>query len=404
MSYPLEGTDRTPKKLPRRPAARREWTALFLGRLQVVANIPRLLEKLPMMDQEMLRTTTQSFIHMGEGAIQPLLGSLPDSPPKRWTSAMTALSALLPDEQVRTVLTDEALMRLSELEAASGYSVSLKQLGQSELAELALRRWREVRSFIIEGVWAVMTKLADEQVVDAIRRAAADEDEEIRSNAWEVLAEGMGERRLSQYLLTVLERGEERISVETDTDAYAILENACQGNDDWWREIAAAALVEEDVQVGSEQQIMSRLNKVIFLRQVPYFADLSLEELGLIANIAEEHICLDGENLLERGQPNPAMYVIVDGNIELTSISAAGWEGTIGVLGTGDVCGVTSALDSTASTVTAQSLLGDIKVLKLLGEDVSRLIRLYPEIGIGLLRASFARIRLLEEMMMRIDS
>ncbi|MGO4543381.1 Npt1/Npt2 family nucleotide transporter [Paenibacillus sp. 2TAB23] len=375
-----------------------------LGRLQVVTIIPMLLEKLPLMDQEMLRTATQSFIAMGNGAVRPLLDSLPDSPPKHWNSAMSALSMLLPDDQVRTVLTDEALKRLGELEAALGYSASLQRLGQSELAELALRRWREVRTFIIEGVWAVLTKLADEQVVDAIRRAAADEDEEIRSNAWEVLAEGMGERRLSQYLLTVLERGEEGIAVDSDSDAITQLENAKQGNDDWWREIAAAALVEEETQVGSEQQMMSRLNKVIFLRQVPYFADLSLEELGLIANIAEEHICLDGENLLERGEPNPAMYVIVDGNIELTSISAAGWEGTIGVLGTGDVCGVTSALDNTASTVTAQSLLGDVKVLKLLGENVSRLIRLYPEIGIGLLRASFARIRLLEEMMMRIDS
>ncbi|MEV5026045.1 Npt1/Npt2 family nucleotide transporter [Paenibacillus sp. LPE1-1-1.1] len=385
------------------PAARVAAIAC-LGKLQILTIIPRLLEKLPMMDQEMFRTATESFVQMGEDAIPLLFGSLPDSPPKRWTSAVAALSALLPEEQVRTVLTDEALKRLSELEAASGYSLSLKQLGHSELSELALRRWREVRTFIMDGVWAVLSNLADEQVADAIRRAAADEDEEIRSNAWEVLAEGMGERRLSQYLLTVLERGEEGKPVDTDEDANAILKAALQGNDDWWREIAGAALIEEGKQMGSDHQIMSRLNKVIFLRQVPYFADLSLEELGLIANIAEVYSCPDGENLLERGEPNPAMYVIVDGNIELTSISAAGWEGTIGVLGTGDVCGVTSALDSTSSTVTAQALLGDVKVLKLLGENVSRLIRLYPEIGIGLLRASFARIRLLEEMMMRIDS
>lgn len=385
------------------PAARVAAIAC-LGRLRVISIIPRLLEKLPVMDQEMFRTTTESFVQMGEAALPLLLGSLPDSSPKRWTSAVTALSALMPEDQVRTVLTDESLKRLSELEAASGYALALRQLGQSELEELALRRWREVRTFIMDGVWSVLSKLADDQVVDAIRRAAADEDEEIRSNAWEVLAEGMGERRLSQYLLTVLERGEESKLVDSDEHAYAVLETAQQGNDDWWREIAAAALVEEGKQMGSDHQIMSRLNKVIFLRQVPYFADLSLEELGLIANIAEEYICPDGENLLERGEPNPAMYVIVEGNIELTSISAAGWEGTIGVLGTGDVCGVTSALDSTSSTVTAQSLLGDVKVLKLLGDNVSRLIRLYPEIGIGLLRASFARIRLLEEMMMRIDS
>lgn len=385
------------------PAARVAAIAC-LGRLKVTSIIPILLERLPLMDQEMFRTTTESFIQMGDGAIELLTDSLNGAPPKRWTAVMIALSALLPDEQVRSKLTDEALSRLSELEAASGYSLSLKQLGKTELAELALLRWREVRDFIFTGVWAVLTKLADEQVVDAIRRAAADEDEEIRSNAWEVLAEGMGERRLSQFLLTVLERGEAGREVTADEEATVLLEAALNGNDDWWREIAAAALVEEGDQMSKDQQMMSRLNKVVFLRQVPYFADLSLEELGLIANIAEEYVCPDGENLLQRGEPNPAMYVIVDGNIELTSISAAGWEGTIGVLGAGDVCGVTSALDSTSSTVTAQSLLGDVRVLKLLGENVSRLIRLYPEIGIGLLRASFARIRLLEEMMMRIDS
>ena len=149
---------------------------------------------------------------------------------------------------------------------------------------------------------------------------------------------------------------------------------------------------------------MNRLNKVVFLKQVPYFSDLSLEELGLIAGVAEEETISDEDILLKRGEPQSAMYVIVEGNIELTSVSAAGWEGTIGVLGPGDVCGVTSALDGSPSTVTAQSLLGDARVLKLSGDDVSRLVRLYPEIGIGLLRASFARIRLLEEMMMRIDS
>lgn len=385
------------------PAARVAAIAC-LGRLRATSIIPKLLERLPMMDQEMFRTTIESFIQMGDGAVKPLLDCLADAPPKRWSSAVSALSVLLPDEQVRTVLTDEALKRLNELEAASGYSLSLKQLGQVELSELARLRWREVRAFIFDGVWAVLTKLADEQVVDAIRRAAADADEEIRSNAWEVLAEGMGERRLSQFLLTVLERGEEGKPVVDDEEARSILETALQGSDDWWREISAAALVEEGELMRSDQQMMSRLNKVVFLRQVPYFADLPLEELGLIASIAEEYTCPDGESLLHRGEPNPAMYVIVDGNIELTSTSAAGWEGTIGVLGTGDVCGVTSALDSTASTVTAQSLLGDVRVLKLVGDDVSRLIRLYPEIGIGLLRASFARIRLLEEMMMRIDS
>ncbi|WP_169507539.1 Npt1/Npt2 family nucleotide transporter [Paenibacillus harenae] len=375
-----------------------------LGSLKHTSIIPKLLQRLPMMDQEMLRTTTESFIHMGEKAIGPLWDSLADAPPKSWAAVVTALSSLQTEDRIRTGLIESALQRLSTLEEASSYSVSLKQLDLEKLSELALLRWREVRDFVFDGVWAVLARLADEQAVDSVRRAAADEDDEIRSNAWEVLAEGMGDRRLSQFMLSVLERGEESKPVGTTDEARSQLLLAMRSSDDWWREIAAAALTEEETHVSNDQQLMSRLTKVLFLRQVPYFADLSLEELGLIASIAEEYVCPEGECLLRRGEPNPAMYVITDGNIELTSVSAAGWEGTIGVLGGGEVCGVTSALDGTASTVTAQSLLGDVKALKLVGENVSRLIRLYPEIGIGLLRASFARIRLLEEMMMKIDS
>jgi HEAT repeat protein len=375
-----------------------------LGRLGHAPIVPKLLERLEAMDQELLRTTAESFVQIGQPAVELLLANLDAAPSKSWNVALTALSALLPEEQVQTTLVETALRRLASLGEAAAYSNALQQLGCSELAALSALRWNEVRGFIYDGVWAVLARLADGQVVETVKKAAADEDEEIRSNAWEVLAEGMGERRLSQALLASLEQGTDDPTVDTEAAARQLLEDACLGFDDWWREIAVAALTKEVDEMATEQQMMSRLNKVVFLRQVPYFADLSLEELGLIANIAEERSYPDEEPLLTRGEPNSALYVIIDGNVELISVSAAGWEGTIGVLGAGEVCGVTSALDNTPSTVTAQSLLGDVKVLRLLAEDVSRLIRLYPEIGIGLLRASFARIRLLEEMLMRIDS
>ena len=153
-----------------------------------------------------------------------------------------------------------------------------------------------------------------------------------------------------------------------------------------------------------EQGLLGRLNKVVFLKKVPFFADLSLEELGLIAGAAAEKTFADGEMLVRRGEKHSALYVVVEGNLELTSVTAAGLEGTLGVLGPGEVCGASSALEDSPSSVSAQAFFGDVRVLALEREDVSRLVRLYPEIGIGLLRASLARIRLLEEMMMRFDS
>ncbi|QNK59829.1 HEAT repeat domain-containing protein [Paenibacillus sp. PAMC21692] len=377
-----------------------------LGKLRSEDLIPLLLPKLSRMDEEMLSASTIAFVDIGQPSVKPLLASLPDAPAKHWSSAVMALSELLGEEDMRGGLTQEALGRLSELGKAADYGAALRVCGKEKLASLADMRWHEVRLLVFKGIWAMLAKLTDERAVEVIRTGVTHAEEEYRSNALEVLSEGFGDRRISQAMVISLElETMARPKMERD-EAMTLLEAALHGSDDWWREMANEALAERkgDMAVTNEGQIMNRLNKVVFLKQVPYFSDLSLEELGLIAGVAEEETISDEDILLKRGEPQSAMYVIVEGNIELTSVSAAGWEGTIGVLGPGDVCGVTSALDGSPSTVTAQSLLGDARVLKLSGDDVSRLVRLYPEIGIGLLRASFARIRLLEEMMMRIDS
>lgn len=151
-----------------------------------------------------------------------------------------------------------------------------------------------------------------------------------------------------------------------------------------------------------ELKLLGMLDKVVFLKQVPFFSDLSIEELGLIAGIAEEVSYPDGTSLLRKGEASDSIYVIISGTVELSGRSAAGIEGTIGVLASGDVFGETSALEGAPSNVSANALLGEVQLLAMKGEDVSRLIRLHPEIGIGLLRASFARVRHLEEMIMKL--
>ncbi|WP_042163891.1 HEAT repeat domain-containing protein [Paenibacillus gorillae] len=376
-----------------------------LGELGEEGLLPELLQGLPTMDQEMTRTVFHYFVQIGDRAVAPLLDSLEGAHPKRWTIAIQALARLLPEDEIRSRLIESALLRLAHLDDAAAYGAAFAAMEREDIAQLAGLRLNEVRIFYMDGVWSVLGALADEQVVDAIRKAAGDPDEEIRSNGWEVLAEGVGDRRLSQRLLLLLEQEDSAGPIDRlpESGTQNVLDQALAESDDWWREMAVASQHGKGGDM-SQEQAMGRLNKVVFLRQVPYFTDLSLEELGLIATIAKEKVWADDAKLLERGTPNMAMYVIIDGNVELTSTSAAGWEGTIGVLGSGDVCGETSALDGTPSSVSAQSLLGEVRVLELAGDDMARLIRLYPEIGMGLLRASFARIRLLEEMMMRIDS
>lgn len=425
------------------PAARVAATAC-LGVLKRTEVAPDLLAKLPAADQELYRVTVQALTDMGDGIVAALKEALPEASPKSWSAGTTALARLLPDEQVRGWLAEQAADKLAEHAQSSLLPEAYGELGRTDLAELAALRQRDLEQTIHEGVWAILVRLTDEQVVAAVRKALADEDEEVRSGGLEVLAEGIGGvRKLSQRLAAGWEANAERMEKLTLEEAAAAVARSAESADDWWREMAgewrrgeeATTMKEEQgVSAGSGASVgvgsgggagagagagtgsgagagssagtsaLGRLNKVVFLKKVPFFADLSLEELGLIAGAATEMTFEDGSYLLQRGDKNGAMYVVIDGNVELKSVSAAGWEGTLGVLGAGEVCGATSALDESASTVSAQAFFGDVRALALQREDVTRLVRLYPEIGIGLLRASLARIRLLEEMLMKIDS
>ncbi|QJD84375.1 cyclic nucleotide-binding domain-containing protein [Cohnella herbarum] len=386
------------------PAVRVAATA-SLGALKRLKVVPLLIERLPTADQELLRVTTQALVDMGVGVADSLKSMLPDASPQVWRAAVTALSQLLSDEEAKGWLAEHATDKLGNIAATALLPEAYRKLGRPDLAELAEMRQCDLESTIYAGVWALMERLTDEQVVAAIRRALADPDEETQSGGLEVLAEGLGERKLSQKFAAVLLADNDRTAGLTIESAREAVNKSAETSDDWWKEMATELRRgEKGTGMQEEQGILGRLNKVVFLKKVPFFADLSLEELGLIAGAATEEKFPDGYFLLKRGEGNPAMYVIIEGNVELTSISAAGWEGTLGVLGAGEVCGATSALDESPSSVTAQAFFGDIRVLALQREDVTRLVRLYPEIGIGLLRASLARIRLLEEMMMKIDS
>lgn len=388
-----------------RPSVRVAATAC-LGTLGRRTAIPKLIARLPGADQELQRVTTQAFIDMGPEAAAYLRDGLADAPPNVWKTSMLALSALLPDEEVKGWLADQGFQKLADQENWSVLPAAYRALGREDLADIAAMHMSGLRRAVLEGAWAVLRRLTDEQVVTAIRRSVEDGDEEMRGDGLEVLAEGVGERRLSQRLAATLQMDGNENVYELPADLAGMMaEQAAALNDDWWREMAAEwRQGEEREDMQEEQGLLGRLNKVVFLKKVPFFADLSLEELGLIAGAAAEKTFADGEMLVRRGEKHSALYVVVEGNLELTSVTAAGLEGTLGVLGPGEVCGASSALEDSPSSVSAQAFFGDVRVLALEREDVSRLVRLYPEIGIGLLRASLARIRLLEEMMMRFDS
>lgn len=373
-----------------------------IGKLKHVDAIPVLLGMVPLADQELRKAILQAFVDMGDKALPALLDSVNHANPFIWNAVVSALAELLDESRLRSVLVDRCVSRMLASTQERALPAALDELGMKGLAELANQRCGELHNALVGGAWAVMAKFVDERVLITLREATQDESEEVRENGQEVLAEGLGDRRLAFALLELLKKEAGRSSA-AKTDPLLILQDAKTWSDDWLKDIAVYALSSlERAHMKEERKFLTMLDKVIFLKQVSLFADLSVDELGLIAGIATEEVHEDLTYLLRRGKRNSAMYLIIEGNVELSNETGVGETGTIGVLGPKQAFGETTALDGSPSSITAQVIFDEVSVLTLQGESLSRLVRLYPEIGIGLLHASSARVRLLENMLLKM--
>jgi hypothetical protein len=356
----------------------------------------------PMADQELRKTIVQSLVQMGPKAVEALLGELQNPHPLIWDACVAALSDLLPESQIRVTLVESCVQRMQDSNKEKTLSSAIGRLGQEGLSDLAGQRYKEIRITLCDAAWSVLSKLADERVVATVRETVQDENEEIRENGLEVLAEGLGDRKLAYALLDMLKDSSEAGS-ETLEDPMAVLKQACHWSDNWLRTIAEHAIQREvQGEMANDQKLLTMLDKVIFLKQVSLFSDVSVDELGLIAGITQEEVYPDQTYLLRQGETNASMHLIIEGNVELSSISSNGMESTLGVLGPKQAIGETTALDQAKSSVTAQVIFDEVRVLSLRGDNLERLVRLYPEIGIGLLHASSARVRLLEAMLAKM--
>ncbi|MBI5933234.1 MAG: MFS transporter [Chloroflexi bacterium] len=86
--------------------------------------------------------------------------------------------------------------------------------------------------------------------------------------------------------------------------------------DEWIRECAAFAKNYGEVKMDT-LAALSMMDRILFLRKVPLFADLSSADLKQVAAISEEVFFADGDVLTEQDEPGDEMYVIVSGEVRV---------------------------------------------------------------------------------------
>ncbi len=86
--------------------------------------------------------------------------------------------------------------------------------------------------------------------------------------------------------------------------------------DEWIRECAAFAKTYGEVKMDT-LAALSMMDRILFLRKAPLFADLSSADLKQVAAISEEMFFADGDVLTEQDEPGDEMYVIVSGEVRV---------------------------------------------------------------------------------------
>lgn len=159
--------------------------------------------------------------------------------------------------------------------------------------------------------------------------------------------------------------------------------------------------VTKDTESQCDMDVM--IDKMALLKKVPLFSELGISELSLVARICSEEIFPDETILIEEDRPNYNLYIVIHGFVELSAHISGDQQGSLGIKTAAACLGEDTIFTGNPSPVCAQIVMEAAKILTIDGADLKRLIRLYPEIGIGLLASTSDRLQKLQRIMIKME-
>jgi CRP/FNR family transcriptional regulator, cyclic AMP receptor protein len=142
-----------------------------------------------------------------------------------------------------------------------------------------------------------------------------------------------------------------------------------------------------------EGSVLSAIEKVIFLKGVPFFQGMTVEQLKVLSNVCEEQLFPESTVIFEEGEPGGTLYVIVSGKVAVERRNRV--TRTTARLGTVDArsyFGEATLFDNSATTTMALAL-EDTLTLRLRNEHLVALMQEYPELSLHLIKILSKRLQ-----------
>jgi HEAT repeat protein len=248
----------------------------------------------------------------------------------------------------------------------------------------------------------VLEVLENPKVIRKVDRAMRAGSKRSRADALEVLS-NLGDREASELLVLVHETAplEERARalagiVQVPETLPDILAQARRSELRWIR-MAAEAVDPQEGAPPPEEDVMERL---LALKRVDLFHNLSLEQLDAVHRVTKEEDYLAGEVICREGDPGDMLYLLLQGRVAVVKSHGTPEAIQLASMEAIDYFGEMAILDNEprSATVVAQT---PARLLMLDGSSLKDLILQMPDISFEIFRVLTGRIRVAEKRLSR---
>lgn len=133
--------------------------------------------------------------------------------------------------------------------------------------------------------------------------------------------------------------------------------------------------------------MISTVEKVIFLKSIDLFAQISGEDLAAVALICSEDERDQGEEIFSQGEFADALYLVVKGKVRVHTLDRV-----VAELGPRECFGEMGILDASPRSATVTALT-DVALLKIAREDFREIMSEKPEIAQAIIQVLTRRLR-----------
>ena len=156
--------------------------------------------------------------------------------------------------------------------------------------------------------------------------------------------------------------------------------------------VAAAGDASADGKGAREGALLSVVERVVFLKEAPFFQGMTVEQLRVLAKVCEEELFPAETRLFNQGDPGGVLYVVVSGRAGIEQEKRKGSFARLATVEAHGYLGETDFFDDNRRTHSAIAIQ-DTLALRLRREPLIALARQHPDLSLELINVLSVRLR-----------